>query len=496
MTTGMIHTKTSELSARLQQGDPVRLSFHYHSRDITRFINSMIIKLLANLDLLYLQGPVENILREMIVNAVKANSKRVFFQKMNMDISDDEQYRSGMENFKSFIVTEQEAIIADLKEQGYRVELIIKRNDEGFRVIVRNNVPLLPTEEERIRFRIEKARAYNDFSEIYCDIGDELEGEGLGIPLTVLFLRNSGLGEDRFSIISDGRVTQTAFTIPNTVQSVEIKTQVQQRILDEINELPSIPEFITEMQEMCRRSDVSIADLAGKISRDPASSAAVLKLANSGGFFTARRIESLHDAIMIIGLKNLHAILLAVSARKILDEHFSDFRDIWNHCNKTAFYARHIAEKYQLHAIADQVYLSSLLHDLGKIILLSIDSGLMDWITNVSIKKKMRTSTVIEEVSIGISHSTIGRLIAEKWHLPEYITDAISCHHSPLNASEKYCDVVFITYMADKMCLIEEGKFDFLFFEDEVLKRFNMNDEESFKNLHQELISQFESQPG
>lgn len=454
----------------------------------------MIMKLLANIDMLYLQGPVENILREMIVNAVKANSKRVYFEKMNMDILDEEQYRVGMEEFKSFIVKEQDVIAADLKEKGYRVEVILKKNDEGFRVFVRNNSALLPSEEERIRFRIEKAKSYNDFSDIYLDVGDEIEGEGFGIPLTVLFLRNAGLGENHFSIESNGKITQSAFTIPNSVQSFDIKTQIQQRIIDEINELPSIPEYISEMQAMCRQPDVSILGLSEKVAMDPALSASVLKLANSGGFFTARRIDTLQDAIMVIGLKNLHAILVAISARKILDDHFADFRDIWNHCNKTAFYARHIAEKNNLQSIADQVYLSSLLHDLGKIILLSVDSQLMEWITSVSVKRKMRTSTVIEEVSIGISHSTIGRIIAEKWRLPDYIVESVSYHHSPLNAAAGYRDVVFITYMANKMCLIEERKFDFMFFEDEVLKRFAINDEDEFQKLHDELKAKYESQ--
>ncbi len=490
----MIHARTSELSTRLRAGEPVRLSFHYHTREISKFINSILMKLLSGMDMAYLQGPVENILREMIVNAVKANSKRVYFQQKNMDISDKVDYETGMENFKSFIVDQQEMIISQLKSNGYKVELILKQEQEGIRVLVRNNNPLLPREEERIRYRIEKAREYIDFSDMYLDISDEQEGEGYGIPLTMLFLRNAGLGEDQFSIRSNGKITQSAFTIPHSIQSVAFKTKIQDQIFNEIEDLPSLPEYINELQTLCNQPDVSIADLANKVSLDPSLAVSVLKLSNSGGFITARRIESLQDAIMIIGLKNLNAILLASSARKILDDHFSEFRDVWQHCNKTAFYGRLIAERAGRAAIADQVYLASLLHDLGKFVLLSVDSQMMDWITSVSVKRKMRTSTVIEEVSIGISHSTIGKYISEKWQLPDYIVEAISYHHAPLSASEQYREIVYTTYLANKLCLIEERKFDFFFFEDEVLKHFGISSEEEFNTLHDELKTSYKGQ--
>ena len=55
-----------------------------------------------------------------------------------------------------------------------------------------------------LKSRVDKAREYTDFSDIYMDIADDQEGEGLGIPLTILFLKNSGIGDTSFSIVSDG----------------------------------------------------------------------------------------------------------------------------------------------------------------------------------------------------------------------------------------------------------------------------------------------------
>ena len=490
----MIQAKTSELSSKVLEGKPIRLSFHYHTRDIARFINSLLMKLLANNDMTYLQSVVETILREMIVNAVKANSKRVYFKKHDMNIEDKEQYTNGMQNFKSFIIQEQKALIRDLKSGGYRVDLIVRKNEKGYDVLVRNNTSLLQFEKERIQYRIDKAKSYSDFSDIYMDISDDLEGEGLGIPLTILFLRNSGIGENSFSIRSRGDTTQSAFTIPFHLQPLEITERIQKEIIDKVEDLPTFPEYIRELQALCLRKDVSISEVAQKVSLDPSLAASVLRLANSGGFITARTIENLQDAIMIIGLKNLNAILVTVSARKIMDEHFSEFREVWKHCNKTAFYARKIAEAQGLNALSDRVYLASLLHDLGKIVLFSINPAMMEWLSSFPVERKVRTSTVIEEVSIGISHATIGRLIAEKWKFPEYLIESISKHHSPLNASPANRDIVFITSMANKLCLIEDKKFDFYFFEDKVLEQFELTGEKTFNAFHQKLKDMYENQ--
>ena len=486
--------KTSELSGQVLNGDPVKLTFHYNNREINRFLNSLFTKILSQTDMLYLQGTVENVLREMIVNAVKANSKRIHFKKSNLTITDPAHYEEGMASFKSYMTDAMDILPDELKQNGYKVELVLKKDQNGFRIIVRNNSGLLPFEQERIKMRVDKAREYSDFSEIYMDTADDQEGEGLGIPLTMLFLKNSGIGDKSFSIVSDGSVTQSAFTIPLRTQSCAVTRVIEVKIVNEVKDLPTFPEHIIELQSMCRRDNVTIGELAKKISLDPALTASVLKLSNSAGFITSKKIESIVEAVKIIGLKNLNSILIASSAKKIMDERFSSFKDIWSHCNKAAFYSRLLAQKCGMNKISDMVFLSSMLHDLGKIVLLSANQDLTDQIDKISTNRQMRTSTVLEEVSMGVSHSTIGKMIAEKWNFPNYIREAIAYHHSPLMASEENRDVVYLTYLANALCLIEEKKFDYFYLEDEVLAKYNLTSEEKFAEMHNSFKVQFEKQ--
>ena len=108
--------------------------------------------------------------------------------------------------------------------------------------------------------------------------------------------------------------------------------------------------------------------------------------------------------------------------------------------------------------------------------------------------REIRTSTILEELSIGISHSTIGELIAGKWNLPEYLVQTIANHHSPLNADKKYHPVVYIVYLANEFCNIEQKKYDYGYVEDEVLGLFGLDSEDKFTELHEELINSYAEQ--
>ena len=491
----MTTTKTSQLSDQVLNGEKVRLTFHYNNKEITKFLNSIFTKILSKTDMLYLQGPVENVTRELIINAVKANSKRIYFKKNQLDISNPSHYEEGMVNFKDFLVEQIDRLPEELKENGYRVEVNFIKDKEGFSIIIRNNSGLLPFEEERIKMRLDKARQYTDFSDIYMDIADDQEGEGLGIPLTMLFLKNSGIGDSSFKIVSNGNVTQSSFKIPLKTYPADLTNVIRDKLVNEIKDLPTFPEHIIELQAMCRNRDIPLSQISSRISIDPALSASVLKLSNSALFMSPKKIENITDALKIIGLKNLNAILVASTTRKIMDERFSSFKDVWNHCNKAAFYARNIAQRTGLYKLSDTVFLAGMLHDLGKIVLLSVNAELTAQIDRITVNRQMRTSTVLEEVSMGISHSAIGRLIAEKWNFPDYIIEAIAYHHSPINPDIKNKDIVYITYIANCMCLIEENKFDFLYIEDDVLNTYNLKKKEVFEIFHQDLMKQFAEHP-
>ncbi len=486
--------KTSDLISRLESGAPVSFAFYYPDEKTMKYINSVFAKVLSKIDLEYLLDTLITIEREIIVNAAKANAKRVYFKNLELDITDPDNYRKGIEKFKQDIVGDLEVIKSDLAKSELKIRMTMQKVENGIRFTVTNNTAILPEELERINLRMTRAREYNDFSEAYEEVYDNTEGAGLGIVLVTLLLKNSGIGAESYTLSSDGASTKCDLTIPLELKPAEITTNIKKQIIELVQGIPTFPENIMMLQRMCANRDSDIGEIAEKIMIDPALTSDVLKLSNSAGFITGKRIEKVSEAVMIIGLKNLSAILVASGARRILDQRFQKFEQIWSHCNRTAFYARAIAAKYRLTRVLENVYLAGLLHDLGKIVLLSTNLELTNWIADIVNNRKIRTSTIMEEISIGISHATIGEIISKQWSFPEYLTEIIRHHHSPLRSKNEYRDQTFVTYLANLFCGIESRKYDYNYIEEPVLERFMIHSEEEAAKLHQEIKKSFEDQ--
>ena len=478
---------SEDIFSKLETESGLNMIFFFHTETVLKTLNSIFAMILGRMDIIYLLDTVVTILREIISNAVKANTKRVFFKKLNIDIHDHEEYKRGIENFKEEIVGDYTKIQNELKDNGYKVNIIITKSNDGIKVQVSNNAAILPEELARIKLRMEKAKEFNDFTDAYDEVYDDTEGAGLGIVLTILLLKNSGIDESLFNIETDGKSTNTTFRIPFQLKSPILTTQVKEKIINEVSGLPTFKEHIIELQKLCKDPDVVIEDVAVKIMQDPALSADILKLSNSAGFITGKRIESIEEAVMIIGLKNIYDIIIVTGARGILEIRYPKFEQIWSHCNKTALYAKYIAMNFGLNKIKEKAYLGGLLHDVGKIILLATDTDLTNWISDIVKDRKIRTSTVMEEVSIGISHSSIGELMSKKWNFPDYLNETIKFHHSPLCADEEYSEIVFVVYLANMFCGIETRKYSYFFLEDTVLERFNITSESQFEQLHTKL---------
>ena len=485
-------TNRKIISERIEKKQPIKLSFRYVNEKVLMVLNSIVSRILAKQDQVFLLNSTVTILREIIINALKANAKRIFFLKHNLDISNASQYTRGMNKFKKDVIGEFESVEEDLRRSDFYVHITFQYDSQEIRIVVENNSPILPVELERIKFRIDKALKYNDFSEAYGEIEDDSEGAGLGIVLTILLMKNMGIDPNNYSISIQGKNTRTCLTIPTVLKPHEITTKVKHRILNEIDGIPTFPSNIMELQRLCNDPESSIDQIVKRLKVDPALSSDVIKLSNSAGIAPYQRIEDIKTAVVTIGMKNVNAILVASNARRILNERYSSFELIWEHCNRVAFYARNIALSLRQTPIIENVYMAGLLHDLGKIILLATDRRLVKKIAQIVNNRKI-TTTTMEEISIGISHSTIGALIAQKWNFPDYLIEGIAYHHSPLNGSEKYRDVVFTIYLANMMVGIEDRRYTNYYVEETVLERYGLLDINKFNAFHEKLKSKYDS---
>lgn len=482
-----VNDKNIQSLQKFESGEQVVLRFAFPTREIMASINGFLSRILGNADMLFLQETIITILRESLLNALKANSKRLFFEKAGIDINNSITYTKAMNTFRERVIGDMAVVETDLKASNYYIDFRIQKIQNSIKIRIENNTGILPTEQERITQRLQSADKFHDFTEAYDELYDETEGAGLGIILTVLLLRNCGIPSGSFLINSDGQKTETSLTIPLQIKPVDTVRKIKEEILNEIHVLPTFPDYIVELQNLCDDPKSSILVMAEKVKSDPALTVDILKLANSAGFAGVKRIETIAEALTRIGLANFKYLLIAASTRKIMDTRYKKFEQIWQHCLKTAVYARQIAILYKLNNISEHIFISALLHDIGKLILLSVDATLTNWIADFVQSHGIRTTTILEEIAIGVSHSTIGKIITEKWNLPAFLIEAIDHHHSPLQCKPEFRDIVYSTYIANILCGVETKKYDYFYIEPAVLQRFNITDEAGCIELHQKL---------
>lgn len=477
-----------DFKSAIKNGDDFYIQFHTFRPDIEAQIIKIIHRYLEEYDILYIKDTIITVVKELINNSIKANLKRLYFKLKELDINKIEEYRQGMENFKIEIYqTNTEEYLDKLEESKLVVRAAFKISDDHIHINVINNIPILEAELNKINARIAKAYKYTDISDAFEDVLDDSEGAGLGLIMAMMLFKNSGLKSDCFKIYRKGDLTIATISIPKNLSEPESRIEITERILKEIDEIPAFPENISEIQKLCSNPETPIKHIAESISRDPGLTTSILKLANSAGYMSIRKVETIEEAVVKIGIKGINTLLVATGVYKIIENRYKRYEAIWKDSYKRAFYAQKIAIQLKYNKISEFAYLAALLADIGRIIMLSVDEKLFKKLREITGIKGLDDSNLLEEISLGMSHSTLGALIGKKWKFNEALISTIELHHRPHMAPEKLKELIYIVYLADAFVEIENKKFRFEFMDEDVLDYFKLADKKFYEQLHKVL---------
>jgi len=439
-----------------------------------------------------LKDRISYCLREIALNAQKANIKRVYFLERDLDINNKKDYGEGMKHFKDDTSNNIDYYLKQLKQHSYYVKIVFHTKENNFYISVRNNVEITKTEQIRVFDRIARARAFNSVEEAPSTLVDDIEGAGLGIIIIVLMLKRIGLDEDAFDLdFLDGETIAT-IAIPFSEVHMEKIESLIKEITREVDGLPQFPENIVHLQKLISDPDTEISDIARRISTDPSLTADLLKLVNSAQFMLPKRVDNIMEAVKLVGLRTLKNLLYSYGTQKIFFKRFSDIKWLWDHSYRTAFYAYTLAKSFKRKKdILDDAYVGGILHDLGQIIFASIHPQLLDKIKSFC-KAKNIPSNMLENLSSGMNHAEVGALIAEKWNFPKQLIQAIRFHHEPNLSEAPFHDIVNTVYMANAFANVQEEKLNYEQIDVSALNDFAIKDEEHFTSILTRLSKAFE----
>ncbi|MGI6681259.1 MAG: HDOD domain-containing protein [Bdellovibrionota bacterium] len=183
-------------------------------------------------------------------------------------------------------------------------------------------------------------------------------------------------------------------------------------------DLPLMPDVALKAITLLNNENVSSVQLSEILSKDTALVGRILKIANSALFSRQREIGNIKDATVLIGYKALKGIIYAASVRKMYEDMSIVQERVWEHSIATATFATNIAEALKK-SYEDEVFLYGMLHSLGQLALLNLESTKESYLKVIDlIKQKSLSYLEAEQKVFGFTHALVGALVAKKWNFP------------------------------------------------------------------------------
>ncbi len=208
--------------------------------------------------------------------------------------------------------------------------------------------------------------------------------------------------------------------------------QKLEQLVQQLNSLPMIPSVIVKVNEQASNPQTSAIDLARTIMGDQALTARLLRVVNSPFYGFPRNISTVTEAVTILGFNPVRNLLLSSSVVDLLtaDEtpEFSPTAH-WEHSVGTAVSASRIA-RYVRHEDQEEVFVSALLHDVGKLVLFHCAPKEYSAVRKMAQTEDIPVRTAEQRI-LGYTHEQVGRLLAERWKLPVRLSETVGYHHRP-----------------------------------------------------------------
>jgi putative nucleotidyltransferase with HDIG domain len=254
--------------------------------------------------------------------------------------------------------------------------------------------------------------------------------------------------------------------------------RLSESVLQSITELPPFPIVFQRTLQLISDSKSSIQDIVDVIQFDQSITASILRLCNSSYFGLRREIQTLNEALVLIGLNQIVEIILTRESVGLFSG--PQAKQLWRHSVGCALLSGIVSRRLN-RKTTPIFFTAALLHDIGKVALIKAVPDYFGEVTNC-MREDHLALTEAEKKIYGVEHAELGGRFAKSWNFPKTILDAIQYHHTPFVVS-RHREIVQRVYLCDIISAVAGvgGGADRLPNETyvEVLKQYNLKDEDN-----------------
>ncbi|MDH3769506.1 MAG: GGDEF domain-containing protein [Nitrospirota bacterium] len=195
--------------------------------------------------------------------------------------------------------------------------------------------------------------------------------------------------------------------------------------------LPSPPAVAIQIIQLANKPEIHLKRIIKLLNSDPALSSKILRIANSPLYPYPKKIESLHQALMVLGLNATISLALSFSLIKSLKTTKGgglDYALYWKRALVAGTASRALGKICKVAEI-EELYLAGLLQDIG---MLTLDLVFPDlYASHKSPQTDHARLRSYENQVLGITHGAVGSWLLTQWNFPDRLRLAVGGSDDP-----------------------------------------------------------------
>jgi len=207
---------------------------------------------------------------------------------------------------------------------------------------------------------------------------------------------------------------------------VSDETQLE-KLLNGVD-IPPCPAVLVEIDAELRKEAPDQREIARLISKDVALSGHVMLIANSPAFSTGHKLNSIIQALNILGTRQVFNLVVSQLLKIALSGKPEVPMDrFWESSARTARVSAELAKRLRC-VRPDVAYTFGLFHDCGIPLLMKRFPQTREVLAEANASEELKF-TEVEEKHLVTNHAVVGYFLARRWHLPADVTEAMLHHH-------------------------------------------------------------------
>jgi putative nucleotidyltransferase with HDIG domain len=201
-------------------------------------------------------------------------------------------------------------------------------------------------------------------------------------------------------------------------------------IIEAIKEFSTLPTVYSSLIDILNDPSSTTQAVSDLIACDQASTSKLLKIVNSPFYGVPGQIDTISRAVVVLGFNEIYNLILSSTVMDFFTREgsLSNFRpvDFWRHSIAVGIATKTLG-RLAGQPTQENFFIAGILHDIGKLIFFQYAEDQFSLALELC-ERERKPLSQMELKIFGMDHAQAGTLLAEQWHFPEPIIEAIQYH--------------------------------------------------------------------